>query len=181
MSAYLHPAHLPTKSYEFQDSLVSHISLLRANLSNFHVSLNSSSHHDMLCWAKYSFLTTSRLFWDSRSSCAANSSHLASLRYAENLDALRLFAGVRGQYCSSDQLPCCLFLDAIICPHTSRYENLLEQEAIEQIVVVQSANNNWMLQRTKIQQRILNTFTPVLCPEMSQRSQNQSSFLLATN
>ena len=73
--------------------------------------------------------------------------------YVENLDAIRLFAGVRGQYCSPDQLPCCLFLDSIICLHTSRKENLLEEEAIEQIVVVQLVNNNRMLQRRKMLQR----------------------------
>ena len=70
----------------------------------------------------------------------------------ENLDAA-IFAGVRGQYCSSNQLPCCLFLDVIIRWHTSRKHNLLEEEAIEQIVVALLANSNWMLQQTKIQQR----------------------------
>ena len=168
MSAYLHPAHLPTKSYEFLHQVCVLVSALFLVILCF-------VEQNILFWQLLVFF---EIHVPPAQQIALTWPACAMLKTWMHSD---FFAGVRGQYCSSDQLPCCLFLDAIICPHTSRYENLLEQEAIEQIVVVQSANNNWMLQRTKIQQRILNTFTPVLCPEMSQRSPNHSSFLLATN
>ena len=45
-----------------------------------------------------------------------------------------------------NQLLCCAFLDVIIWRNTRRKENLLEWEAIEQIVVVRSPNNNQMPQ-----------------------------------
>ena len=84
-------------------------------------------------------------------------------KYLENFDFLQIpaggnldaaiFTGVRGQYCSSNQLPCCLFLDVIICWNRSRKQNLSDEEAIEEIVVALVANNNWTLQRTQIQLR----------------------------
>ena len=45
-----------------------------------------------------------------------------------------------------NQLLCCAFLDVIIWRNTRRKENLLEWEAIEQIVVVRSPDNNQMPQ-----------------------------------